>query len=195
MIIINSHRGRKLDNNRNRREATDVCNCIYFVIHMQLKRLENLWERKEKAFQMANLVYFYVIECYSYYQFTQNKFFHSISLFTRKVNDGEKNGGKRGGNWYIIKGGSSGCLPLKVVLHRRSCSTKCRFPPQVVFHQKSSSNESRLPPKVIFHERSSSTEGCLLLDFTTKWTQTRWFISIVTLNLVVLRLPLLYYMQ
>ena len=34
-----------------------------------------------------------------------------------------------------------------------------------------------------------------LLDFATKWTQTRCFVSVVTLYLVVLRLPLLYYMQ
>ena len=46
---------------------------------------------------MAKGVYSYVIERYGYYQFTQNKFFDSISLFTRKVNAGEKTG-KKGGN-------------------------------------------------------------------------------------------------
>ena len=48
-----------------------------------------------------------------------------------------------------------------IYFHRRSSSTKGRFPPKVVFHQRLSSIKGHLPPKVVFHQRLSSTKGCL----------------------------------
>ena len=59
--------------------------------------------------------------------------------------------------YFSHRGSSSteGCLPPKVVFHRRSSShrrssfTKGRLP-----------TEGRLPTKVVFQRRSSSNEGC-----------------------------------
>ena len=54
-----------------------------------------------------------------------------------------------------------GCLPPKVVFHRRSSSSVVRPPTKVVFHRKLSSFLGCLPPNVVFHLRLSSTKGRL----------------------------------
>ena len=57
-----------------------------------------------------------------------------------------------------------GCLPWKVIFHRRSSSIKWRPPSKFVFHWRLSSIEGCLPSKDAFHRRSSSIEGLLPLN-------------------------------
>ena len=52
---------------------------------------------------------------------------------------------------FHLRSSIKGCLPMKVVFHWRSSSTRGHPPPKVVFHRRSSSTEGHLSLRVIFH--------------------------------------------